>query len=335
MDIEKELIKYEKDKANIIGPKINVTELSKFHKITIDSVMLSTDASCGDVYKHKDEYKGNPAQYIISGKGLQKLAVCAGITWNPAETRVTSISHRYVAYTAAGFLRKSDGTPVGYQAESDIDIDVTEDEIAESYRVKREKWATDGWFKKLGKDGQDAYIEAQKKKELNFRKKHKTKIAATDARSRVIRALLMIKKTYTTHELKKPFVFPRVILAPDYSDPEVKRMMLQASIQSMTGVFGPAPTTPIPTDETIDIPAENYDVQPVPDEDTDFLGGNPKPDEHAEPPFEDLQKDDQVSMLSTMAIARKYDLSALPTPIDKMDKRNRERFYGHLQAMPD
>ena len=333
-DIEKELIKYEKAKANIIGPKINVTELSKFHKIVIDSVMLSIDAASGDAYKHADAYKGKPAQYVISGKGLQKLAVCAGITWNPTETRITSISHRYVAYTAVGFLRKSDGTPVGYQAESDIDIDVAEDEIEESYRLKAESWAKEGWFKKMGEDGQNAYIEAKKKKELNFRKKHKSKIAATDARSRVIRALLMVKKTYTTDELNKPFVFPRVILAPDYSDPEVKRMMLHASIHSMTNVFGQAPAAPIPANEPIDIPAENYNVQRVPDDDSDFLGASPEPDEHEEPPFEDLQKDDQVSMLSTMAIAKEYDMSELPTPVDKMDKRNRERFSKHLDGLP-
>ena len=323
-DIEKELIKYKKEKANIIGPEINLTELSKFHKIVIDSVKLSIDAASGDTYKHADAYKGKPAQYIISGKGLQKLAVCAGITWDPVQTRVTSISHRYVACTAVGFLRKSDGTTVGYPAESDIDIDVAEDEINDNYLAKAESWAKEGWFKKLGVDGQNAYIEGKKRKELNFRKKHKTKIAATDARSRVIRALLMTKKTYTTDELKEPFVFPRVILAPDYSDPEVKKMMLQASIASMTNVFGQAPTTSIIANETIDIPAENYDVRSVQDEDTD---------EHTEPPFEDLQRAEQVSMLASLAVSKKYDTSAMSVGFDEMDSRNRERFYTHLIAL--
>lgn len=355
-NIEKQLIEYKKKKANILGPNINIEELSQFHKIIIDSVMLSVDPVEGDVYKYKDTFKGNPAQFIITGKGLQKLAVCAGIVWNPAFTKVTSISHKYVAYMATGCIRKADGQQVCYQAESDVDIDVVIDEIQEQFRQKKKKWAGDQWFKKMGTEGQIDYIESAMTKEINYRKKHKTKIAATDARSRVIRPLLMLQKTYTDEELGRPFVSPRVILSPDYSDPSVKKMMLAAAIQAQTNIFGQAPSqlvdeSPIeilPCDYH-EMPPNEADVPEQPPEDKpqdEAVAEKDKPEKETEKkPAEDdspelkkfweLSENGQIRELTNKAKVKGYDLDSLPTKLSEMDSRNRDRFFTHLFGMSD
>ena len=55
--------------------------------------------------------------------------------------------------------------------------------------------------------------------------------AMTGAILRVVRALIGMKGQYTKTELTKPFVVSRVTFSPDYSDPEVRRAMLD---QGMT-----------------------------------------------------------------------------------------------------
>jgi hypothetical protein len=336
--IEKELAIYKKQKVNMLGPSINLEELSQFHKIVFDSITLSIAADVGDAYRYKDAYKGKPAQYIITGAGLQKLAVVAGVRWDPVETKVTSISHKYVAYTAVGCIRRIDGTSACYKAESDIDIDVVLDEIEESFKLKRKKWAEDKWFQKLGTEGQHDYVETAKKKERNFRKKHKTKIAATDAKSRVLRPLLMLKKTYTDEELKRPFVMARVILSPDYKDPTVRKMMLAAAINAQTNVFGSAPTK-IVEETPIDLLPEDF--QTVPDEPED----PPPPDEDQSPEekwelekapsdkevFESLSAGEQLETLTQMAMTRDYKPKQ---PIKNLGPKDRLSFFAALEKIP-
>lgn len=335
-EVEKQLTEYRQNKANILGPAINISELSQFHKIVIDSVLLSIHPEDGDVYQRQAAYKGKSAKFAISGKGLQRLAICAGVAWNPAYTKVTSVSHKYVSYMATGCIRKADGQQVCYQAEADMDIDVVIDEINEQFKQKKKNWETEAWFKKLGQEGQGNYISAATTKEINFRKKHKMKIVATDARSRVIRPLLMLQKTYTTEELLRPFVSPRVILSPDYNDPAVKKMMLAAAIQAQTNIFGPAEVAQI-TEETqtiIDVGTATPDRYTAEDQ---LPPVSPRASSAKAPSteetFDGLQEEEQQAVLLVLAKSNNYDVKSLPTSIENMDARNRTRFFLHLSAL--
>ncbi|MCK5014264.1 MAG: hypothetical protein KAS66_10630 [Candidatus Omnitrophica bacterium] len=347
--VEKELQTYKEQKANILGPTTSMEGLSEFHKVIVDSVRLSPNPADGDVYKHKDEFGDKPAQFILSGQALQRLAICAGVFWNSAETKATAQSQKYVAYSAVGCIRKTDGTPACFKAEADIDIDVEGDELREKFIEKRKGWAAKPWFKKMDTTAQDDYIDGKFRKELNFKKKHKTKIAASSAKNRVIRVLLGIKKTYTQQELSKPFVMPRIVLQPDYNDPEVKRMMLTASIQAMTGIYGGAP--PVPMSAEIDIQEEDYSVQSVPPKDS----GNAEPpfplatDDQPEPPntppatddnkepskqevFEDLSASGQVETLKQLCGLKGYEPKQ---PVDNLAAKDRLSFWLALGKLRD
>ena len=332
--VENELAEYKKQNANILGPSTKMNKLSEFHKIVVDTETLSTNPADGDIYKHKDAWGDKPAQYIIHAQGLQKLALCAGVFWNPAETRATAMSQKYVAYNAVGCLRKPDGTPECYQAEADIDIDIVEDELRDKFKDKKKEWQKKSWFQNMSTESQNDYIESAIQKELNAQKKHKTKKAATNARSRVIRPLLRTKKTYTLAELAKPFVMLRVILQPDYSDPEVKKMMLTAAIQAQTGVFGPAPSQA----PAIDIPNGDYDIRPVPAEENEPEPSPPpatddKPEKSGltKEDYDSLPFDEQCLTLEEMATEKGY---SVPVPIKEMDDHNRGRLFDHLEALP-
>ena len=345
---EKELEAYKEQKANILGPTTSMEGLSEFHKVIVDSVKLSPNPADGDVYKHKDGFGDKPAQFILTGQALQRLSVCAGVFWNPAETKATSQSQKYVAYNAVGCIRKADGTPTCFQAEYDIDIDVVEDELREQFVEKRKTWSSKSWFKKMSSESQDDYVDSALRKELNFKKKHKTKLAASGAKNRVIRALLGIKKTYTQQELSKPFVMPRVVLQPDYNDPEVKKMMLAASIQAMTGIYG---AIPAPLDATIDMPEGDYSVQPVsPEDDGNAVPQQPPlaTDDQVEYPdrplatddnepskqevFEGLSAIEQVETLKQLCGLKGYEPKQ---PVENLAVKDRLSFWLALSKLPD
>lgn len=335
---EKALEKYKEQKANILGPSTNIGELSEFHKVVIDSVLLSINPKDGDIYKYKDGFKDKETQYIISGQGLQKLAVCAGISWLPNETRATAQSQNYVAYRAVGSIRKADGASTAFLGEYDIDMGVVESEIQEHFTEKRKKWDKLDWFKKLGAEGQNDYIETQIRKEIRYKQKHKTTIAASGAKNRVIRALLSLRKTYTIAELKKPFIIPRIILAPNYKDPDVKRMMLAAAINAQTSVFGASPSRII-EDPLVDIPPEDFHEVPPDDEDPPPSDDDQTPEEEEEPEsptaeevFKDLSAKEQVETLTQMAKAKGYEPKQ---PIKNLGPKDRLSFFAALEQMPD
>lgn len=351
LSVEKELETYKEQKANIMGPSINMEGLSEFHRVVVDTERLSANPEDGDIYKHKDAYKGKPAQYIITGRGNQKLALCAGVVWDPRETRATALSQKYVAYNAVGCIRKPDGTPECLQAEADVDIDVVEDELREKFKKKRKDWGSKDWFQKMSKESQDDYIESAFKKELNYKKTHKTKTAATNARSRVIKPLLRLKKTYTLEELGRPFVIARVVLQPDYSDPEVKRLMLKAAIQAQLGVFGAASIPAIEQSATVEMSSDDYTIQPVPeDDDDDSDQASPlaaddqveypdRPlatDDNKEPSkqevFEDLSAIEQIKTLKQLCDLKGYEPKQ---PVGKLGPGDRLGFWLALDKLPN
>lgn len=87
---------------------------------------------------------------------------------------------------------------------------------------------------------QDAYIDKCIRRDMLQKRKHKSKLAETGAMTRVVRALLNLKSTYTAKELEKPFIVVRTVFQPDYSDPDTKKALAEASVQAVAGVFGPA-----------------------------------------------------------------------------------------------
>lgn len=348
-----ELEKYREQKANILCPTTKIDGLSDWHDVVIDSVLLSTNPEDGDVYKQQL----NSKFFIISGQGLQKLAVCAGVVWNPRETKATTLEKNYVAYNAVGCIRKTDGQMVCFQSEYDIDMDVIEDEIRQNYAKKQADYLDPGntkagWFRKMDKASQKAYIDNKIREDINFKRRHKTKLAATGAKNRVIRSLLGIKKNYTAEELAKPFVMPRVIIRPDYSDPEVKRTMMQVAIQSMTGVYGPMPSqVEHDVDDAIDIPEEDFCDVPrddgFPDESPDDTMPHDPPAGDPRLDFENADKGDQVRTLEDLAKRKNFSVKIITQSqrekgvpgilysLDQFSEKNRLALFDQLMDMPD
>lgn len=230
-----ELKDYE-GKYNVLFPQSQMTQISPYHRIRVEEVRINPDPDAGDVFKVGSKKVGNNWQDVLSlsKTGILKLATAAGIVWNWRETRVLSSSKDYVLFQAVGAMRKPSGEWIPLKATKEIDLDVIE---AENYESNLKT------AKSLNKDKRDGlspeeWAEQKTKANMIQWKKNKLMRAETGAMLRVVRALLSIKHQYSPQELQKPFAVPTVDFTPDYSDPEVKRMVAVQSLKSASDLFG-------------------------------------------------------------------------------------------------
>lgn len=337
---------YRKEKANILLPSQRIEGLSDFHAPVIDTVQLSSDPDDGDIYcQEKSNSDSKPSRYAITGQGIKKLSACAGIMWHPTECKRTDDrkSRDYVSFQAVGGVRKADGSPIYFKAEYDLDFEVIEEEITTGYEKKRKDYKGRSWFDKMTVEQQDEYINGCINRDLLQKRKHKMKLAETGAMLRVARSLLGLKSTYTLEEIKRPFVVVRIVLRPDYKDPDVKKAMLAAAVTSMTQLYGgsgPAAALPAPADfpkgEVIDLPPET-DQDPV-DEIPEGNPGEPTEEEKLAIAREEFLLQDtagQIAMLDELVKRKAYDTKQLKKPLKDFDKQNRIGFYDRLMTMPD
>jgi len=223
-----ELEAAKKQGANLLMPSTHIAGLSQYHQPIIERVQLSANPADGDVYPH-DADKG---KFRLTKQALMKLSVCAGITWPTKENKCLVIERDYVAYQAVGGLKKADGSTVFVKGEYDLDFMVVEEELRELY----EKKAT--YLKDKSPAEKKDYVEYCIKRDILQKRKHKLKLAEAGAMNRVVRSLLGLKNAYTVQELSRPFLTVRIAIRPDYDDANVKRLINEAAVKAMFGVYG-------------------------------------------------------------------------------------------------
>ena len=230
-----ELKDYE-GKYNVLFPQARMQQISPYHRIRVEEVKIDPNPEAGDVFKVGSKKVGNNWQDVLSlsKTGVLKLATAAGIVWNWQDTKVLSSSKDYVLFQAVGAMRKPSGEWIPLKATKEIDLDVIEAETLEANLKKAEDLNSE---KRKGMTV-ERWAEAQTKTNMIQWKKNKLMRAETGAMLRVVRALLSIKHQYSPQELQKPFAVPTVDFTPDYSDPEVKRMVAAQSLKSASDLFG-------------------------------------------------------------------------------------------------
>lgn len=322
-----ELDQYRQQNFNLLVPDIAISGLSIFHKPVIDKVTLSDNPEQGDVYQDN-----NAGGLVISGKGLAKLATTAGIIWDMDRCRrIDDRSDKnYFAYRAVGGLRKPDGAIVWADASYDLDLDVLREQLIESYTAKARQ-----------KEKDQSWIDYCVNRDYQQKRTHASKLTETGSKNRVIRKLLGIKSTYKPKELARPFVMPRIIIQPDYNDPVVKEKMLEAAIASMTGLYGPSPSSPrVPDHPTPRNPPSGIDdPDPSPkDIDPDApLGGDAETMAAASrrQDFIDSDHENQVKILTELAKRKGYNLAVLKRPMIEWDEKYLVDFYDKLISIPE
>lgn len=257
--------------CNLLMPASTEVQLNPFYKITVMEVPVDTSENSGDVFKVGSVKSGTNQQgkdiwvetYSPAKPLLMKLAAAAGIQFDPEHTYGTRVDQNTYKAKAYGAMRMPDGTGKTHADEKVICLD---DEEA-NYRIEfmdksikgitdskaskaaaemfKGKWidATDKWGKKcqafvIDDADREKYIERSVLVNMTLLRKTAAEKAMTGAINRVIRALTGLKGQYTKAELSKPFAIPRVTFSPDYTDPEVKRVLLSQGMNSIGSLFG-------------------------------------------------------------------------------------------------
>ena len=346
-DPAKLLKQYQDEGYNILTPSITLEGLSPNHRATVETVALSHDPEDGDVYKDPNADK----RYIVSKQGLDKLAVLAGVLWPDKEgsRRIDDGKKKdYIAFEAFGAIRKADGQLVPVKAFYDMDLDAIEDDLRFNYRAKGMR------YKKTGEELEE-YVEFCTGRDIRSIRKHKATRCESGARNRVIRALLGLKKKYTTAELKKPFVCIRVTYQPDYEDPEIKKLITMISLGAQSNVFGltaPQPQLPSPSannsqyEEVVPAdpfqPDDEHGDEPVQTEEDDAIQDAELAEEdvdEGEADFGLWDRKSQVQQIEKLAKRKDYDFTGLLKRMDKkamdLDDIQIIQIYDKLNTMPD
>lgn len=257
---------------NLLVPTATDVQLNPFYKYHVEEVAVDLSENSGDIYKvsrvntgKKDE-KGREIWqdvFSLSKPLLNKLAMAAGIQFDPKETygrRIDSVTYRA---QARGAMRKADGTYRSEVDQREICLEDEEDRYHIEFSDKASKGITDKkaanaaaeifageWIDTRDKWGnkvkayviaeadRERYIERSVKVNMALLRKTWAEKAVTAAKLRVIRALLGIKSSYTIEELKKNFAIPTVIFSPDYSDPQIRQLILLNGLNSVSSMFG-------------------------------------------------------------------------------------------------
>lgn len=262
--------------CNLLLPVSTSTQINPFYRLEVMQVNADLTDNSGDIFKvgsirtgqdsGKDVYEDtfSPAKPL-----LMKLAAAAGIQFDPNNTYGAYLSKNCYKAKAYGAMRLPDGTFKTHVDEKVINLEDEEDRFRLEFMDKSiegisdwkaakaaEKMFPNGeWIdtgennskgyaiKKYmipGKDRQ-TYIDRSVLVNMTLLRKTFAEKAMTGAILRVIRALVGMKGQYTKAELSKPFAVPRVIFSPDYSDPDVRRSMLEQGLSSMSNMFGSRP----------------------------------------------------------------------------------------------
>jgi hypothetical protein len=226
------LDQYRQEHYNVLVPTATMQQISPYHRLRVEEVKINPNPVAGDVFKVGSKKVSNKEWedvLSLSKTAILKLANAAGIIWNWHDTRVITASRDYVLYQAVGAIRKPSGEWIPLKGTKEIDLTVIEEEIYD----QKQKAAAE--YNKS-----EAWVKQQVRNNMIQWRKNKLMRAETGAMLRVVRALLSIKHQYSPAELQKPFIVPRVDFSPDYSDPEVRRMILTQGIQATSQLFGQA-----------------------------------------------------------------------------------------------
>jgi len=350
------LAKAKKDKCNILTPAITTEGLTPLHAVTVEQLELSPDPKEGDVYPH------DKGKMIIHKQGLEKLSNLAGIEMIKTVRTDNGSDRQYISYQAGGFIRKADGSVVMAVKTYGMDFEVIEEEVLEMYQDKMKKWCKDkgqgAWPNNLSDHQRQEYIDDKSRKEVRRRRKFKDQLCESGAQARVKRDLLGLKTFYTPDELKRPFVVVRVVLKPDYEDPNIKMLLTQAAISAQGQIFGlppggapmgtlPAPGSAPPPQITAGDPEiepaalPNGGAQGSDIEDADYqeaaaeASADPDPADVARADFEGASGKDKISMLNKLITRKNYDKKQLKIALTEFSDIQLLSFYDALSDMPE
>ncbi|MDD2979576.1 MAG: hypothetical protein PHN80_06335 [Hespellia sp.] len=315
--------------CNLLMPASTEVQMNPFYKITVMEVPVDTSENSGDVFKVGSVKAGKNQQgkdiwvetFSPAKPLLMKLAAAAGIQFDPDHTYGTRVDQNTYKAKAYGAMRMPDGTGKTHADEKVICLDdeeanfriefmdksikgITDNKAAKSAaEMFKGKWidSSDKWGNKcqayvIDDSDREKYIERSVLVNMTLLRKTAAEKAMTGAINRVIRALTGLKGQYTKEELSKPFAIPRVTFSPDYTDLEVRKVVLSQGMNSIGSLFGAvpvvssAPPIGIPEEKSVFDPEEFADNPAFSSDTAPTIDEPPMQEEHEQNRFDQDQR---------------------------------------------
>ncbi len=353
-EIKEALDKLERMKADgchmLIPSTHHIESIATGFAVIIDTVKLEPHPRMKDVYPDetktydfnkndwREEYRTGNETVRIHKQGLNKLVRCAGFIWSAPYSRLVRDPKEKdrMAYVAVGGVRGPDGQPYFVQASYAMDLGIEEEKLRQQYKDNKS-------------------IEYLVKRDLLQKKINLEKLCESGAKNRVVREILCINNSYTVKSLDKEFVLVRVVPKFDLKDEYTRRLLVNAQVAALTGVYGgmPQPFGDLKAIECvapIEVTAKEDDRDIIDMETGEVTqngnGKSPETETKTEPgpnsldAFKSMDPKRQVEVLCFQASRKNYDIEtylkkAKIKNISDMSALKKEGLFAHLQSLPE
>ncbi len=229
----------------------------------VTRLLVDANPDAGEVFKMGGKMVGGnwTEFYTLSKTVLERLAMAAGVIWDPVHTKAILMDRDFLVYQAVGWVRMPDGSLTRIIGTKEIDLQLVE---AESRLLQTrdllknvalaptgKKWSAlsrqeQGVIldqaKSIGYEDlspeQRRQIDMAVRAEVIEYRKHRFARAETGAKNRAIRSL-GLKSTYTAAELRLPMVVVRWGLNPQHE-------YAQAEMRALWDTQPAMPSNPMP-----------------------------------------------------------------------------------------
>ena len=280
--------------CHLISPARVCPMLPEGNAVSFSMVLIDheqrPDRSWGDVYPQA-------GKYALLKTALEKISIAAGIDWDPVLSGRTDDGGdaRYYAWRVVARVKQLDGQIITLSAHKELDLrpdsptavalmDECIAKAVKEWTAKKDKPAN---WKTLAEEEGTLHGENR----LRSLSLHAMRMVESKAKHALIRQL-GIRAAYTAQELDLPFVVARHQWTGQTTDPELRRMQFQHSMEQASGgnrrayggegaprvydvpkgsarvVEAPEPDGPedvVPPDEPPETPQERPDATPPDD----------------------------------------------------------------------
>lgn len=212
-----EMDAYRKQGAHVLAP-ITLQNIPPLHRPVVSAVFINPDPKAKEVYPQRG------GGLSLSGIGWKKIADGMGMQIDDGRSGRVDDGRDPMRceYRVVGYLKSQDGTWRKLIGDKEIRMENVIEELYESKRELVKKFLSDpkdaADFKAAYPDP-EVYIQEKVRSEALQIKKHILARAQSGAFARMVKSI-GIRETYTAEELKKPFVFPKLVFELDPNHPD-------------------------------------------------------------------------------------------------------------------
>ncbi len=210
---------YKSSGKHIIIELCNYRNLPEHHELIVEEV---------PVYPNEVYSPSGTKGFTLHLAALQRLGNRAAIEWIDKETKAQTFTPEMCHYTAVGFYRTEYDVKVAIKGEGSIILQHLKEDLEKQWASKaREKKKDDAWARH---NADNEYRRSRNKM---------SQLAKSEAYGQVYRKLLGLEGSYKQEALNNPLIIIRCVVTVDYSDPEMRKLLLARASGATDNIYGP------------------------------------------------------------------------------------------------